>query len=163
MALRDDLSKRFFDSVPWCWVDVEDLFADISPTIPPGKALRQYARTKATASRNTDPSQLTHPERSVPRPLTQDQQIRSGKRNMLNEIIDRLYTQGYIEKRKVDGARQVRRKESRVNPHRVAAADDLVAAVEKYLSKPLFAGMVTAEERMLQDALDDYKAVMDDD
>jgi hypothetical protein len=149
MALRDDLSKRFFDSVPWCWVDVEDLFADISPTIPPGKALRQYARTKATASRNTDPSQLTHPERSVPRPLTQDQQIRSGKRNMLNEIIDKV--------------RQVRRKESRVNPHRVAAADDLVAAVEKYLSKPLFAGMTTAEERMLQDALDDYKAVMDDD
>jgi hypothetical protein len=162
MALRDDTSKWVLPYITWDWQNVEDLYDVLIPKVAPGVALRAY---RDSYDRRPKPSveDLTHPLKSIPRPLSQDRQIRSGARQILNEVLERLVKQGYIHKRKVDGNRQVRLKERIfANPYKVQATEDLVAAVEKYLQAPLFVGLETSEERTLRRALDKYKEAMDD-
>lgn len=84
MATRTDITgERLIDYLSWEWQDAEELRQRLIPTVAPGKALRTYqARTKGNKGVRT---------------LTEDEQIVSGARAIVNDRIGSLVASGRIE------------------------------------------------------------------
>lgn len=83
MAGRSDItSERLLEYLSWDWQDVEELRQRLIPTVAPGKALRTYqSRYKGKG----------------PSPLTEDEQIISGARAIVNDRINTVASSGRIE------------------------------------------------------------------
>lgn len=76
------------------WQEAEEVYAKIMPQVPPGKAMRTYkARSKSASS-----------------PLTEDEQIESGRRTI---VTDRIGGSTRMEARVIDGKRMIRLKDRR--------------------------------------------------
>lgn len=105
----DPTTERLVAAITWEWRDVEDLIEELIPTVAPGRALRKYQQiAKPNKGTGTRP------------PLTEDEQITSGARAIIN---NRLWSQQEsgrveVETNEETGARRVRFRE------RVEIADD---------------------------------------
>lgn len=96
----DVTSDRLLAAVGWDWVEVESLMAQLIPTVAPGKALRMYqnraAHNKGTGNR---------PQ------FTEDEQIESGARQIVNDRIGAQVDSGRLElQRDEEGKRRVRQR-----------------------------------------------------
>jgi hypothetical protein len=95
MAKRSITSQRILDESSDDWRPLEEVMAAVIPTVPPGKALRQYeSSTKNTGIR----------------PLTEDEKIRSGQRYLAWRSLRSLINSGKVEVRpSPSGDKMVRR------------------------------------------------------
>jgi len=102
--MRGDLTTdRLLAAVSLEWVDAEELMEPLMATVAPGKALRQYQNQR---SRNKGTG--TRPQ------LTEDEQIASGQRHIVNERIASQVASRRLEiERDSDGKRRVRLRERR--------------------------------------------------
>lgn len=87
MTTRTDITgERFLELITWDWQDLEQIRQMLIPTVPPGKALRKY---QSIASRNKGTG--NRPQ------LTEDEQIASGARNIVNARINSQIDSGRAE------------------------------------------------------------------
>lgn len=83
MGRTDITGERLLEAVTWDWQDVEELRQQLIPTVAPGKALRTY-QTRAKGNLGV-------------KPLTEDEQIASGARQIVNDRIGSLIGSGRLE------------------------------------------------------------------
>lgn len=99
----DVTTERLLAAVGWEWVDVESLMEQLIPTVAPGKALRKY-QIQAKNHKGTG----NRPQ------LTEDEQIASGARQIVNDRIGSQVDGGRIELERDDtGRRRIRLRERR--------------------------------------------------
>lgn len=104
----DITTDRLLAAVTWEWQDVEDLMEQLIPTVPPGKALRKYQVAQENYRKqnpDVDPR--------LARPLSEDEQIASGARTIVNDRIGAQVSSGRLEIERADGRRRVRFRERR--------------------------------------------------
>lgn len=83
MAKPDITGERLLQLATFEWQSTEELRLQLMETVPPGKALRTYQdRTKGNKGL---------------KPLTPDEQIRSGQRQIANDRIGALISSGKLE------------------------------------------------------------------
>lgn len=83
------------------WIDVEAIMEQLIPMVAPGKAKRRYqSRLKSARERNGQ----VH----VESPLSEDEQILSGARSIVNERILSNVSRGRFELLNEDGHRRLR-------------------------------------------------------
>lgn len=97
----DDLGQRVLDKVTWEWQRVEDLIRDLIPAVPPGKALRTY-QNGAKRHKGVKPAK------------SEDEQIASGARQLLNARLGSHRDSGRITVETRDGERWVKFNERRI-------------------------------------------------
>lgn len=99
----DITTERLLAAVTWEWQKAEDLMELLIPTVAPGKAKRTYEnRMGKYVKGNTARPQLT-----------EDEQIASGARAIVNDRIGSQAESGRIEVKTEDGERWVRFRERR--------------------------------------------------
>lgn len=81
----DMITDRLIERMTWDWQSAEDLIQEIIPMIPPGKAHRTYLG-KNNVKTGTGS-----------RPLSEDEQIASGARTLINARLNTLMNSGRIE------------------------------------------------------------------
>lgn len=105
----DVTAKRLLAAITWEWQDVEELMEQLIPTVSPGFALRKY-QTIAEAYRKANPDA----DPTKKRQLTEDEQIASGARQIVNDRLSAQVNGGRIEiERLDDGKRRVKFRERR--------------------------------------------------
>lgn len=104
----DITTERLLAALTWDWQDVEELMERLIPTVPPGKALRKYQVAQEHYRK-----QKPHVDPRLARTLTEDEQIASGARTIVNDRIGQQAATGRIELEGERGQRRIRFRERR--------------------------------------------------
>lgn len=108
---RSHITDYLLKAIPWTWVAVEPLIDEAIHMVPPGEAHRKYVdRYSQDQIRK---GRVVVESSMLP---TESQRIRSGARTIVSDRLKSLNEVGEIERRNVDGVRQVRRTERRSRP-----------------------------------------------
>lgn len=100
---RSRLSEQLLETIPYDWIDAEDVIQKFIPQIAPGIALRYYNEGyEKWRSKIEDPQGPTNK-------LEGDAAIRSGARAIVREAMNRVQDGGYIESEGRGKKRRIRR------------------------------------------------------
>lgn len=92
-------TKKALEMMSWEWTPYEDILEKLIRMVPPGKALRKYE----LRSKNTKGF----------RPLSEDEKIYSGARDIARDSIQQHVVSGRAEVETVEGIKAIRFKERR--------------------------------------------------
>lgn len=92
-------TKKALEMMSWSWTPYDDILEKLIRMVPPGKALRKYE----LRSKNTKGL----------RPLSEDEKIYSGARDIARDSIQQHVVSGRAEVEMVDGVKSIRFKERR--------------------------------------------------
>lgn len=102
-APADIVREKLEAVVSWEWQDVEDLMEKLIPMVPPGRAKRQYEQVNENYRRNNpDVAPVASKQ------LTEDEQIVSGARTLVNARIGSMIESGKLEVEREGDRRRVR-------------------------------------------------------